>query len=160
MLAKFADFDLEGKKIFIDQMEKLGEKMQIIMTRIQLADDPLGNEYLRMQRVQMLEAGTNMAATMDGFKSELEDMRRMVELEESCADPVMLDTVKQAYRQKFAYASKFNPMEVFSDPAMMEAAMDPDAMKAVSEVVDDPSKISNWRHKPQLYALLQKMLQQ
>ena len=35
------------------QMEELGEKLQIIMMRMQLADDPLGNEFLRMQRVQM-----------------------------------------------------------------------------------------------------------
>lgn len=32
------------------------------------------------------------------------------------------------------------------------------AMKAVSEVVEDPSKLDNWRHKPQLHALLKKML--
>lgn len=31
-------------------------------------------------------------------------------------------------------------------------------MKAVSEVVDDPSKLDNWRHKPQLYAMLQRLL--
>lgn len=41
-----------------------------------------------------------MAATMDGFKAELEDMRKMVQLEETCADPVTLDAVKRAYRQK------------------------------------------------------------
>lgn len=160
MIAKFADFDLEGKKIFIDQLEKLAEKLQIIMTRIQLADDPLGNEILRRQRVQMLEAGTSLAATMDGMKAELADMRKIVQLEEGCADPATLDALKQAYREKFEYASKFNPMEVFSDPAMMEAAMDPEAVKAVNEVVDDPSKLNNWRHKPQLYALLQRVLGQ
>lgn len=132
--------------------------MQIIMMRMQLADDPLGNEFLRMQRVQMLEAGTNMAATMDGFKTELQEMRKMVELEERCADPATLDAVKRAYRQKFEYASKFDPMSVFSDPALMDAALDPEAMKAVSEVVEDPSKLDNWRHKPQLHALLKKML--
>ena len=33
-------------------------------------------------------------------------------------------------------------------------------MKAVNEVVDDPSKLNNWRHKPQLYALLQRVLGQ
>ncbi|KAI7839420.1 hypothetical protein COHA_006821 [Chlorella ohadii] len=160
MISKFADFDLEGKKIFIDQMEQLGEKLQIIMMRMQLADDPAGNEFLRMQRVQMLEAGTSMAATMDGFKAELEEMRKMVQLEETCADPTTLDAVKRAYRQKFEYASKFNPMEVFSDPELMDAAMDPEAMKAMSEVVENPSRIENWRHKPQLYALLKKMLGQ
>lgn len=36
-----------------EQLEQLAEKQQIIMTRLQLADDPLGNEYLRLQRVQM-----------------------------------------------------------------------------------------------------------
>lgn len=34
------------------------------------------------------------------------------------------------------------------------------AMKAMSEVVENPSRIENWRHKPQLYALLKKMLGQ
>jgi len=27
---------------------------------------------------------------------------------------------------QFEYASKFNPMEVFSDPELMDAAMDPE----------------------------------
>lgn len=33
-------------------------------------------------------------------------------------------------------------------------------MKAGFEVFEDPSKLSNWRHKPRLYALLKKMLGQ
>lgn len=102
-----------------------------------------------------------------------------------------------ALNLQFEYASKFDPMSVFSDPALMDAALDPEvgstvvytlcgsaewsgrvgaaavptpfplgcapfhteqAMKAVSEVVEDPSKLDNWRHKPQLHALLKKML--
>lgn len=33
-------------------------------------------------------------------------------------------------------------------------------MKAASEVVEDPRKLENWRHKPALYALLKKMVGQ
>lgn len=55
--------------------------------------------------VPRLEAGTNMAATMDGFKTELQEMRKMVELEERCADPATLDAVKRAYRQKVGMAA-------------------------------------------------------
>lgn len=32
------------------------------------------------------------------------------------------------------------------------------AMKAMSEVTEDPSKLENWRHKPALYALLKKLV--
>ena len=46
-----------------------------------------------------------MAATMDGFKAELEEMRKMVQLEETCADPTTLDAVKRAYRQKVGVAA-------------------------------------------------------
>lgn len=46
-----------------------------------------------------------MAATMDGFKTELQEMRKMVELEERCADPATLDAVKRAYRQKVGMAA-------------------------------------------------------
>lgn len=135
-------------------MEQLGEKLQVTMTRLQLADDPLGNEMLRMQRVQMwvhqhtlcwllfagahaaplpnlrgapgtttacaawlrsaplpargalhtspcrLEAGTNLAATLQGFQAEIGAMREMVRLEESCADPATLEAVKRTYRDK------------------------------------------------------------
>lgn len=153
-----------------------------------------------------LEAGTSLAATLDGMKAELADMRKIVQLEEGCADPATLDALKRAYRQKvgaragragvhgpaalrpakeralpclgvapgaagrgmcssgpslpnqrpcprpaaggmlfagkplrqatsdgvmlatpqFEFAGKFNPMEVFTNPAMMEAAMDPE----------------------------------
>jgi hypothetical protein len=34
-------------------MDKLVERLRIVMARIRLADDPLGNELLRTQNVQM-----------------------------------------------------------------------------------------------------------
>lgn len=37
---------------------------------------------------------------MDGMKAELADMRKIVQLEEGCADPATLDALKQAYREK------------------------------------------------------------
>ena len=33
----------------------------------------------------------------------------------------------------------------------------PQAMKAMSEVADDPSKLDSWAHKPALYRLLKKV---
>lgn len=41
-----------------------------------------------------------MAATMEGFKAELQDMRKMVQLEETCADAATLEALKQAYRKR------------------------------------------------------------
>ena len=41
-----------------------------------------------------------MAAAHQGFLAEMETMREIVKLEESCADPAMLQQIKQAYRDK------------------------------------------------------------
>lgn len=34
-------------------MAQLAERFQVVMARLQLADDPLGNEMLRQSRIQM-----------------------------------------------------------------------------------------------------------
>lgn len=36
-----------------EQLEQLAESYEVILTRMQLADDPLGNVILRILRVQM-----------------------------------------------------------------------------------------------------------
>lgn len=43
----------QGKKLFVDHMEAFAERLQTVNARLELTDDPLGNEILRMQRVQM-----------------------------------------------------------------------------------------------------------
>ncbi|KAI7839419.1 hypothetical protein COHA_006820 [Chlorella ohadii] len=158
---KFVDFDYECKKTFLDQMEQMVEKFEVVMTRLRLADDSFSNAILQLLDVQMLEANINLAALMEAFKVEMKVMREMVQVQETSAATATLAALDQAWRQKFQGATRFKAMDaVFDDPAAMEGAQDPEYMKAGFEVFDDPSKLSNWRHKPRLYALLRKMLGQ
>jgi len=53
MIGKFGDFDLEGKKLFVDQMDGLVERLRVIIARVKLSDDPLGNQMLYQQNVQL-----------------------------------------------------------------------------------------------------------
>ena len=48
-----ADFDLTGKRLVLEQIEGMAERFQLVMKRLELADDPVGNMLLRQQRVQM-----------------------------------------------------------------------------------------------------------
>ncbi|KAL4451711.1 hypothetical protein ABPG75_007373 [Micractinium tetrahymenae] len=79
MIAKFGDFDIEGKKLFLEHLEGLVEKLKLSMARVRLAkEDPLGQEMLRLQAVQMLEANTNMDMMLQGMEVTLADMRSVI----------------------------------------------------------------------------------
>lgn len=159
MMHKFADFDLEGKKIFVDQLEKMGEKMRIIQARIKLSDDELGNWLLRQQNIQMLNASTNWDLVLSGLGNELAEMRRMIEQEERTSDPNQLAMYQQAWRHKFASVPYLTPEDLENDPELLAGSMDPEAMKAVSEVLDNRSALEKYRNNRPLFKFLQRVLQ-
>ncbi|KIZ04473.1 hypothetical protein MNEG_3486 [Monoraphidium neglectum] len=63
MLAgKFAEFDLTGKKMFVEKMGEASESCKIFMKRLELSDDPAAREYLRATNAKMLEGGLSLQA--------------------------------------------------------------------------------------------------
>jgi hypothetical protein len=57
MASKFPDFDVEGKRLYLAQMEDAGGRYEVFMKRLELSQDPQAAEFLRATNAQMLEGG-------------------------------------------------------------------------------------------------------
>ena len=75
----YGKFDLEGKKIFIEQMEALMERYRIFMKRFELSDDFMAQMTVQQLKTQLGQFGITpqqmfdqMNMTLERMKSELE----------------------------------------------------------------------------------------
>jgi hypothetical protein len=75
----YGKFDLEGKKIFIEQMESLMERYRIFMKRFELSDDFMAQMTVEQLNTQLGQFGITpqqmfdqMNMTLERMKSELE----------------------------------------------------------------------------------------
>jgi hypothetical protein len=60
LFPRYAYFDVDGKKLFLKQMEQFAERMRVFVARMKLTDDPVAKEMLQAQTVQLLEASTSI----------------------------------------------------------------------------------------------------
>jgi phosphoenolpyruvate carboxylase len=75
----YGKFDREGKKIFIDKMERLMERYQIFMKRFELSEDFMAQMTVQQLKTQLNQFGITpqqmfeqMNMTLERMKSELE----------------------------------------------------------------------------------------
>ena len=75
----YGKFDLEGKKIFIQQMESLMERYRIFMKRFELSEDFMAQMTVEQLKTQLGQFGITpqqmfdqMNMTLNRMKSELE----------------------------------------------------------------------------------------
>lgn len=75
----YGKFDLEGKKIFIEQMESLMERYRIFMKRFELSEDFMAQMTVEQLKTQLGQFGITpqqmfdqMNMTLERMKSELE----------------------------------------------------------------------------------------
>lgn len=80
--SSYGKFDLEGKKIFIEQMESLMERYRIFMKRFELSDDFMAQMTVEQLKTQLGQFGITpqqmfdqMNMTLERMKSELEKQR-------------------------------------------------------------------------------------
>ncbi|GAB4819475.1 hypothetical protein N2152v2_006521 [Parachlorella kessleri] len=127
-MAKFPDFDLEGKRIFIQQVDQLAERAEIHYTRLRLADGPEMKDIVRQLDVQCLEASFSLKCMVEGFKQRAEVLRQMLEEEERTSDPVKLRALREAMRASFPRQRVANlpPLEDLTDEDQV-AMQDPKA---------------------------------
>jgi hypothetical protein len=78
----YGKFDLEGKKLFIEQMESLMERYRIFMKRFELSDDFMAQMTVEQLNTQLGQFGITpqqmfdqMNMTLERMKSELEKQR-------------------------------------------------------------------------------------
>ncbi len=77
--SEYGKFDREGKKIFIQRMEKMMERYHIFMKRFELSDDFMAQMTVEQLKTQLGQFGVTpqqmfeqMNRTLERMKSELE----------------------------------------------------------------------------------------
>ena len=80
--SSYGKFDIEGKKIFIEQMESLMERYRIFMKRFELSDDFMAQMTVEQLKTQLDQFGITpqqmfdqMNMTLERMKSEIEKQR-------------------------------------------------------------------------------------
>jgi len=166
LMGKYPMFDVEGKKIFIEQMESVSERLSVFNTRMNLSDDPLVQKNLNQVAKQLLFLSTNMASMQEGMKRQIDDFRRLLEQEEKIVDLNQL----AAFRQELSKAMPFERMStvqksismenIMKDPSvMMTLSSNPRALVAIDDVMQNgPFAIENYKDDVDLYNTLKKVL--
>ncbi|KAJ9513663.1 hypothetical protein QJQ45_015423 [Haematococcus lacustris] len=69
MSTKFPDFDLAGKRMYVDKMTEAHERYKIFYNRLLLSDDPAAKEYLRTTDANMSSGGEPSHITLRDISS-------------------------------------------------------------------------------------------
>src|ERR671933_1481774 len=77
--SSYGKFDLEGKKIFIEQMESLMERYRIFMKRFELSDDFMAQMTVEQLKTQLDQFGITPQQMFDQMNMTLERMKTEIE---------------------------------------------------------------------------------
>ncbi len=78
---RYGQFDREGKKIFIEQMEELLERQRIFMKRLELSDDFMAQMTIKQLQTQLGGFGVSLSQMFDHMNRTLERMKAEAESE-------------------------------------------------------------------------------
>jgi len=77
--SNYGKFDLEGKKLFIDQMEAMMERYRIFMKRFELSEDFMAQMTVEQLKTQLNQFGITPEQMFDQMHSTLERMKAELE---------------------------------------------------------------------------------
>lgn len=164
MAPKFPDFDLSGKRLFIEKMEEAVERYEIFQKRLELADDPPTKEFLRHINAQMLEGGYTFRSVFLGFRSTLDQYRAVSDAEErAMADPIAYQKFKQNFKGDWQSHASWNlfstDMSKVDPRAFYQAQSDPEFYKAIRELAENPSVsvVNRWAQHPKIGPLIEEL---
>jgi hypothetical protein len=75
----YGKFDLEGKKIFIEQMESIMERYRIFMKRFELSDDFMAQMTVQQLNTQLGQLGITPQQMFDQMNVTLQRMKSEIE---------------------------------------------------------------------------------
>ncbi|MBD1920490.1 DUF1825 family protein [Microcoleus sp. FACHB-831] len=77
--SSYGKFDLEGKKIFIEQMEAMMDRYRIFMKRFELSDDFMAQMTVQQLNTQLGQFGITPTQMFDQMNMTLERMKSELE---------------------------------------------------------------------------------
>jgi len=151
---KYNKFDVEGKRIFCNQMDELCDKMKVFTTRYQLSDDSYAQEMIRRLNEQLGEAGLTIDTMYEGLLNTTEAMKQMLEEEERLG-------AEMVYREP---ATRMNELPDFAklmeDPEMAEILRDPEILKIMQKGIQSPEEFQRAAEgNPKIMKILMKLMQ-
>ncbi|GLC69151.1 hypothetical protein PLESTF_000795500 [Pleodorina starrii] len=158
MASKFPDFDLAGKRMYLDKMEELSGRYEIFIKRLELSGDPASREFLRFNNAQMLESGFTYNQLFAGLKQSLDYYRKWVAEEERVSsDPVAHQRYLEALRNNWnaSLLGKLDMSFMFEkvDPQIvMKAYNAPQFWVAIREISENPTPavMAKWMDDPSI----------
>lgn len=75
----YGKFDLEGKKLFIEQMEAMMERYRIFMKRFELSEDFMAKVTVEQLKTQLSQFGVTPQQMFDQMNVTLERMKTELE---------------------------------------------------------------------------------
>lgn len=162
MSTKFPDFDLEGKKMFLQQLEDSADRYRVFIKRLELSEDAAAKEYLRFTNAQMLEGGFTMPVMFRGMMDSLAYYRQWVQAEEAASvDPIKHQKFLKEFRAQWGQTAlgkiNLDRLSSMSNPEIiMRAQRDPEFYKAIKEISDNPTSatMSKWMDNPNIGPLV------
>jgi hypothetical protein len=157
---KFPDFDPDGKAIYLDRLDDLGDRLAIFLARMRLADDGVAKAWLRDLNAQLAGAGLSVDTLQAGLKASTDEMRAWVAREAAAgSDPAAAAAAKAALRARFAGAPDVGAL--LSDPAIAPALADPRVLAAVKAGVEGgPAAVGEFLDDPVIGPVLKKLFAQ
>lgn len=149
MQPKFFDMDLEGKKLFMKEMESFNERLVVFTRRVQLSSDPAAKELNRRLNAMALDGGMTVAGMEDRMSAFLEVMRKQIELEERQGVGAAANAAIDARNavQGDGDVPPVNPADMaklMEDPEAVALMSDEEVTREVSEIMRDPSKLMDY----------------
>ncbi|MEO0012430.1 MAG: hypothetical protein RLZZ535_819 [Cyanobacteriota bacterium] len=77
---EYGKFDREGKKMFIEQMERLMERYRIFMKRFELSEDFMAQMTVQQLKTQLNQFGMTPQQMFDQMETTLKRMKSEIEL--------------------------------------------------------------------------------
>jgi phosphoenolpyruvate carboxylase len=76
---EYGKFDREGKKMFIEQMERLMERYRIFMKRFELSEDFMAQMTVQQLKTQLNQFGMTPQQMFDQMETTLERMKSEIQ---------------------------------------------------------------------------------
>ena len=156
MQTRYFSFDSEGKRLYLDEMDKFTERLKIFTMRYSLSDDPVARESLRRLNAQLLEAGMTLTSLQERLAQTVTAMRATLEQEMargiSAAPPGESRSAVQG--GPFGAGGMPDLGKLMADPEIAEALSDPRVMGILQKVLQNPSTISDYADDPKVKKLI------
>ena len=132
---KYNSFDVEGKKIFLKQMEDLTDKLQVFTMRYRLSDDPYAQKMVGQLQAQMQAVGLTIDTVGTELGKTMEGMRKDIEQEERLGASIVNDDGHMSQMGRLPDFGK-----LLENPEMAELYRDPEVFRLMQKCVQNPEK--------------------